>query len=201
MECKKLTGRALTDFVLGAARERGKRLDDGAAAHLIDLVGQDTGMLAGEIEKLSLYAGDRQTLTDHDVSELVGQSREEKIFAVMDAAATGRLSDALRLWHQVLATDPEAAYKVLGGMTFKVRQWLIAHRLLADGSSVSEIAPRVMMWGRHQDLETLLRRLPATLLRRLLAALAQLDSEAKSGARSIETGVELVLVRLATAPA
>jgi hypothetical protein len=61
---------------------------------------------------------------------------------------------------------------------------------------VAEIAPKVMMWHRERELETLLRRLPAAFLRRMLAAIADLDSQAKSGARSIETGVELMLLRL-----
>jgi DNA polymerase-3 subunit delta len=197
VECKRLFGRALLDFVLAEARARNKRIEPSAAARLIDLVGPDAGTLAAEVEKLSLYAADRPALTDQDVSELVGQSREEKIFAAMDAAGTGRLAEALRLWHQVLATDPGAVYKALGGLAFKVRQWLTAHRMLADGMAINGIAPKVMMWGRAQELETLLGRLSTAFLRRLLAAIANLDSQAKSGTRSIETGVELMLIRLA----
>jgi DNA polymerase III subunit delta len=200
VQCKKLVGRALVDFVVNAARSYEKRIDPAAAARLVEMVGQDTGILATEVEKLALYAGDRPTLTEQDVTDLVGQSREEKIFAVMDAAVSGRLPEALRLWHQVLTTDPGAVYKVLGGIAFKVRQWLAAHVLLAAGSTIPEIAPKVMMWGRQRELETLLRRFSPLLLRRLLAALANLDSQAKSGTRSIETGIELMLVRLA-APA
>jgi DNA polymerase-3 subunit delta len=199
IECKKLVGRALVEFVITTAGARAKRIDPAAAARLIELVGQDSGTLEAEIEKLSLYAHDRPAITEADVAELVGQSREEKVFAALDAAAAGRLSEALHLWHQVLATDPETVFKVVGGAVFKVRQWLAAHRLLAQGSTVREIAPKVMMWGRERDLESLLRRLSPLLLRRLLAALGQLDTQAKLGLRSIETGIELMLVRLATA--
>ena len=195
-ERKKLTGRGLVEFVLAEAGARNMRIAPAAAARLIDLVGNDTGTLAGEIEKLTLYAAERGSIDDKDVSALVGQSREEKIFAALDAAASGQLANALGIWRQVLATDPGAVFKVLGGVAFKLRQWLAAQRLLADGASISEIAPKVMMWHRERELETLLRRLPATFLRRMLAAIADLDSQAKSGARSIETGVELMLLRL-----
>jgi len=198
-ECKKLYGRELVAFVIEQARARGKRLDPAAGARLTDLVGQDTGILAAEIEKLALYVGDRSGITDRDVTELVGQSREEKVFAVMDAAAAGRLPDALRLWHQVLSSDPAAVYRAVGGMTYVVRRWLDAYRLRADGASIRAIAPKLMMWGREQELETLLARLTPQFLRRLLAAIADLDSQAKVGARSIETGVEMLLLRLAAA--
>lgn len=198
IECKSLGGRALVDFAVSEARARGKRMEPATAARLISLVGNDAGLLAGEIDKLALYAGERATLTENDINELVGQSREEKIFAAMDAAALGRLRDALQLWHQVLATDPESVFKVIGGMAWKTRQWLNAQRLAAAGASAAEIAPRVGMWGREHDLQLLLRRLSAATLRRLLAAIAELDSQAKLGVRSIETGVELTLTRLAS---
>ena len=196
-ECKKLFGRALLDFLLNEARARNKQLQPAAAARLVDLIGQDTGMLAAEVEKLSLYVADRPAITDRDITDLVGQSREEKIFAALDAAAAGRLPEALRLWHQVLTTDPAAVFKSLGGMAFKVRQWLAAHRAAAQGANARAIAPKVMMWGRERELEALLHRLSPSRLRRLLAEIADLDSQAKSGTRSIEKGVELMLVQLA----
>jgi len=114
IECKKLVGRALVDFVVSEARSQNKRIDPAAAARLIDMVGQDTGILATEVEKLALYAADRPALTEQDVTDLVGQSREEKIFAVMDAAAAGRLTDALRLWHQVSPPTRKPSIKCLG---------------------------------------------------------------------------------------
>jgi len=196
-ECRKLTGRALADFVTQEAQARGKRLDPGAAGRLCDLVGQDLGQLAGEVEKLSLYVGQRPVITAQDVAELVGQTREEKIFRVMDCAGWGRVSEALTLWHQVLATDPDAVYKGVGGMAFVIRRWIEAQQLRAEGASVAEIAPRMMMWGRQRELETLLRRLPLGRLTELLAAIGELDSQAKSGRRSIETGVEELLLRVA----
>ncbi|MGD8452320.1 MAG: DNA polymerase III subunit delta [Phycisphaerae bacterium] len=200
IECKKLTGRGLVEFVMEEARARRKRMDYATAARICALVGQDQGMLAGEVEKLALYATDRPAITAKDVAELVGQSREEKVFAVMDAAAAGRAPEALRLWYEVCATDPAAVYKAVGGIGYVLRRWLLAHRLAAERVPVKAIVPKVMMWGREELLATLLRRLPPTRLQRLLAALAELDSQAKSGTRSIERGVEGLVLQVA-APA
>ncbi|MBN2447861.1 MAG: DNA polymerase III subunit delta, partial [Phycisphaerae bacterium] len=94
-ECKKLYGRALSDFAVDAARQHGRQLEYPAAAALVDLVGQDQGQLAGEVAKLCLYVGERQRITRQDVATLVGQSREEKIFAALDAAGAGRPAEAL----------------------------------------------------------------------------------------------------------
>jgi DNA polymerase-3 subunit delta len=200
VECKKLTDRRLLDFVVAETRARGKHMDYPVAARLLELVGREQGILAAEVEKLCLYVGGRATIADNDVSDLVGLTREERIFAVMDAAATGRLALALQLWDQVVATDAAAAFKALGGMCFVVRRWIAAHQMLADGLPIHAVAPKMMMWGRERELDTLLRRLTPARLKQILAAIAELDSQAKVGARSIETGVEALLHEVA-APA
>jgi len=58
----------------------------------------------------------------------------------------------------------------------------------------------VGMWRRERELTELLRRLTPTRLKRVLASIAQLDSQAKVGARSIDMGIEAVLTEVA-APA
>ncbi|TWT40286.1 DNA polymerase III subunit delta [Phycisphaerae bacterium RAS1] len=194
VECKKLSGRALVDFAMGEARARGKRLDSGTAAQIVDLIGQEQAIVAMEIEKLALFVGPRAEITSDDVGLLVGQTREERIFAVMDAAGAGRTAETLKLWHQTLATDSAAVYRAIGGMAFVVRKWLTAHRMIAAGAGVAEVAPKVMMWGRERELETILRRVPARRAAGTLAALAGVDAAAKSGLRSLENGIEGVLV-------
>ncbi len=200
VECRKLAGRAAAEFVLGEAAARNKRITPEAAVRLVDLIGADAGLLAGEVEKLCLYTGNRPQIQDGDVTELVGLSREERIFAVADAAGAGKLPEAMRMWQQVMETDPEAIYRAVGGLAYVLRRWLAAHRLVAAGEPIRGVAPKVMMWGRERELEAILARQRPTRLRRLLADVAQLDSQAKVGARSIESGIEAILVGLA-APA
>jgi DNA polymerase-3 subunit delta len=197
IECKQLRGRELAGFVSELARGLGKRIEPAAANRLIEQVGGEQGLLASEVEKMALYVGQRDSISERDVIELVGLSREEKVFAVMDAAGLGQLGSALDLWQQVLATDRQAAFRAVGGMAFVLRKWLTAHRLRAEGQSVGAIAPKVMMYGRQRELQTILQRLSAQRVAGSLAALAALDAQAKTGLRSIETGVLGVLTELA----
>lgn len=196
-ECKKLSGRGLNEFVIAEATERGKKIDRAAAANLVTLIGQDEGLLSNEVEKLALFVGDRATITLADVQTLVGLTREEKIFAVMDEAAAGRLAPALAGWRAVLATDPAAAFRAVGGIAFVLRKWLTAHQLRDEGALVRAIAPKVMMWGRENELQSLLLRLSRRDVGKLLDQLATLDTQAKSGSRSIENGVEALLIAAA----
>jgi DNA polymerase-3 subunit delta len=199
VECKRLSGRSVIDFVTEQFAASGKRIDYPTAARLAELIGNEQAALAGEVEKLCLYASNRSTITAADVDDLVGQSREEKIFAAMDAAAAGAADVALTLWNQVLETDRAAAFKAVGGIAFVLRKWQTAHNLRAAGLSAAAIAPKVMMWGRESELDALLCRLDPTRIQQFIAALAELDAQAKSGARSIETGVEALLIEIADA--
>jgi DNA polymerase-3 subunit delta len=196
-ECRKLQGRALQEYAIAQAELRGKTLPPPVAARLIDLVGNDAGAVEAELEKLALYIDERREIRDEDVTDLVGLSREETIFRVADEAALGRLPQALRLWHHTLATDPGAPFRAVGGLAFVLRRWLDAHAALADGAAPGAVARKAGLWGRENQLQNLLRRQSAPRLQQALAALAHLDAQAKSGARSIEKGVELFLLRLA----
>lgn len=199
VECKKLSGRSVIDFITEQVAANGKRIEYPTAARLAELIGNEQGTLAGEVEKLCLYAMDRSSVTSEDVDALVGHSREEKIFAAMDAAAAGAVRSALTLWNQVLETDRAAAFKAVGGIAFVLRKWQTAHNLRAAGLNAAAIAPKVMMWGRESELEALLGRLSPVRIQQFIAALAELDAQAKSGARSIETGVEALLIEIADA--
>lgn len=185
-ECKPLKGPALLPRIHQHADALGKRLDDATAERLLTLVGEDLGKLQGEIEKLALYAADRAQITDEDVSLLVGESREEKIFSAMDAAARGDIAASLHLWGQTLATDKDAPFKAVGGVLYRLRAWITA---VASGGRV---------WGLDdRTLQTLRARHGLNGLRRLLADVVELDTKAKLGLASIETGVEVILVRIA----
>ncbi len=196
-ECRRLSGRALLEFVSAAAQSRGKRIDAPTAQMLVDRVGPDQGVLDCELEKLALYLDQRPQITAKDLDELVGLSREEKIFAVMDAAAAGDREAALALWNQVTQTDSAAPFKAVGGVAFVLRKWLAARRMLREGLSIAAIAPKVLMWGRERELQTLLATQSESRLAGSLCRLAQLDAQAKVGARSIENGIEALILEVA----
>lgn len=179
------------------ATQFGKRIDADTARQLVDLVGADLGLLTSEVEKLAMYVGDRPQITRADVADLVGQSREEKIFAVMDAAARGDVAGALSQWHHVLQTDSAAPFRAVGGIAWVLRTWIRALNLAAAGEAADSICGRrdSGVFMRPADLQNILRRLSPRAARALLANLAQLDFQAKSGTRSIDTGVEAILLQ------
>jgi DNA polymerase III subunit delta len=69
-----------------------------AAAHLlIELVGLEIGILASEVEKLAVYAGESKRIERPDVARMVGAGRVETVWKALDAATTGHARAALEL--------------------------------------------------------------------------------------------------------
>ena len=64
------------------------RLEAEAARLLVELVGPEVGLLAGEVDKLAVYVHPRKSIGRDDVARLVGAGRVEKIYTILDAATT-----------------------------------------------------------------------------------------------------------------
>jgi DNA polymerase-3 subunit delta len=79
-------------------------LEAGAIDEMLELVPPEPGILAQEIEKLSLLAGDGGTISVKLVRENVGGWRTRTIWDLVDAAAEGRTSDALKQLGRLIAS-------------------------------------------------------------------------------------------------
>jgi DNA polymerase-3 subunit delta len=102
--------RDLPDRLAAEARNRGFRLDPGAARLLVDRMGEGTMRLATEIERLSVWAGRDGTVTVEDLEAMVVDTSEEATWALSDAVVArdpaGALGAAERLSAQGEAVTP-----------------------------------------------------------------------------------------------
>ena len=78
-----------------------------AAQALVDLVGEDLGRLAAEIEKAALYAGGDRRVSEEIVRALAGETRTRQYWELTQALEEARRADALRLASQLLASGDE----------------------------------------------------------------------------------------------
>jgi DNA polymerase-3 subunit delta len=187
-------GRNLIGWITQRARgTHGKAIAPVAAQRLRDSCGDAPGILDAELAKLATYLGERPEITEADVEALSGQTREEKVFAVMDAVFAEDAPEALRHWEQVVATDRAAPAKAVGGLAWSVRRICQAKIDFESGVSMFELSKRFFT-----DAATVERRLRAVdghqlmdMQRDLLAA----DIGIKTGATTAETAVESFIVK------
>jgi DNA polymerase-3 subunit delta len=125
------------------AKAKGGILSTEAVQLLAALVGADLRLLDQEIEKLLLYAGDRQVTTE-DVQALVSRARETSIFDLVDCVGRRETDRALRLLHGLL-DDGEAPLYLLTMLARQVRILIQVSELQASDLTPDAIAGRLKL--------------------------------------------------------
>jgi DNA polymerase-3 subunit delta len=123
VDCSAPQEAALAPWLIELARTRhGTQLDADAARLVVELAGNEPGILAGEVEKLSVYAGDAKRIEREHVLKLVGTGRVETIWKTVDAATTGHSREALEHLDSLLAggEDPIAMLAATSATLLKI---------------------------------------------------------------------------------
>lgn len=137
-------------FMDGQIAKRGLRMSEDARQVLLERVGADTQALATEVEKLSLYAGDRMIGTD-DVVAIAAPSREAIFWELTDAIGDRDVAGAFAVLRQLLfqGESPMAVIALLEGY---FRQLAVARDVLDKGWAT--VAGRELVWrdlGESED--------------------------------------------------
>ncbi|MBI1839741.1 MAG: DNA polymerase III subunit delta [Verrucomicrobia bacterium] len=119
---------------MDAIRARGKEITPAALACLAASVGPQPRLLLSEVEKLSLFVGDRKRIEESDVVEITTRNKHAKAFALAEAVADRNLPKALRcldeeMWSMQFDKD-KSEFGLLAGLTSKIRQLIGVSELL-----------------------------------------------------------------------
>jgi DNA polymerase-3 subunit delta len=97
-------GAAWTAWLNREAEERGKKMSAATAAFFLNWSGHDTGLLAGEMDKLALYVSGAE-IRPEDIRAACAPRPETTVFAMLDDWAAGQTGAALRKLDEVLGQD------------------------------------------------------------------------------------------------
>ena len=120
-----------------ALRARGKEISEEALAELISRVGPNARQLDNEVEKLSLFVGERQAIEMQDVAAICTRNKTARAFALGDALGDRDLPRLLsrldeELWEVKL--DPQKSeIGLLYGLIGKVRAMILLKEMLREG--------------------------------------------------------------------
>jgi DNA polymerase III subunit delta len=120
-----------------AIQARQKEISDEALAELITRVGPNSRQLDSEIEKLTLFVGDRPRIEFADVAAICTRNKSARAFALGDALGDRDLPRLLsrldeELWEVKL--DPSRSeIGLLYGLISKVRAMLLLKEMLHEG--------------------------------------------------------------------
>lgn len=108
MTTKKMYDNALPEWTSGLVKEKGFTITKKALFLLIDHIGNDLNRLSNEIDKLALNLKDRKQITEDDIEQFVGVSKEFNVFELQQAIAQRDLYKAIRIV-QYFGSNPKAA--------------------------------------------------------------------------------------------
>ena len=120
-----------------AFQARRKRISEETLAELINRVGPNARQLDSEIEKVTLYAGSRETIEDADVAAVCARNKTARAFALGDALGDRDLPRLLRrldeeLW-ETRHDGQKSEIGLLYGLIAKVRAMLLLKEMVEEG--------------------------------------------------------------------
>ncbi len=124
-------------LVRRALREANLEISDEALAQLLTFTGPQPRQLAGEVEKLILFAGARTAIEAGDVAAIVTRSKPARAFALGDALGDRDLAAVLQrldeeLW-EIRRDSKRNEIGLLYGLISKVRNLLLVKEMVAQG--------------------------------------------------------------------
>ncbi len=105
---KKMYDNQLPDWTQEMVASRGLTISPRAIALLVDHIGNDLSRIEKEIDKISVNLGRRKTITEEDIEEFVGISKEFNVFELQAALGAKDIPKAMRII-QYFEANPKAA--------------------------------------------------------------------------------------------
>ncbi len=97
LQTKKLYDNQLPEWTSELVKMKGLSINQKALMLLVDHIGNDLNRINNEIEKISVNLGERKSITEDDIEEFVGVSKEYNVFELQNAVAKKDLKKAVQI--------------------------------------------------------------------------------------------------------
>ena len=178
------------------AVELGGSFQPGAAQALANHVGNDLFQARQEIEKAITYVGTGKQVSSADVRLLCTATKEENIFALVDAVGMRDVKTTTRLYQELILEMP--AQYILSMLVRQIRLILQASIVLEHKGSAKDVVEVSDIKGEWQGEKLLnqAKRFNLHELEMIYQKLDQIDEDSKIGRISIEGAIEPFLVAI-----
>jgi DNA polymerase-3 subunit delta len=105
---KKMYESQLPEWASGMIKQHGLTISQKALRLLVDNIGNDLSRMQNEVEKLAVNLGARKDITEDDIEQYIGVSKEFNVFELQSAVAQKDLAKAIRII-QYFEANPKAA--------------------------------------------------------------------------------------------
>ncbi|HUQ49107.1 MAG TPA: DNA polymerase III subunit delta, partial [Terriglobales bacterium] len=193
-------------WVIETAQQQGIRMEQDAARELVDALGSDMMLVANELEKLSLYVGDKKRISLGDVETMVLAAKQRSLYELTDAISAKDRTRALEVLQALLATTEgeDAAIGHLFMLAKTFRQMLvILEKNVRDTRAIWQAlwqGFRVPPFAAEDIIKQARRYKNRRELTRALRLIARADLQLRSNPPSKKLVLENLVLELASEP-
>ncbi len=179
-----------------ASKHHGKILSPQAAAFLGELVGCEMHSLMQELEKLSIYVGNRERIEMEDVKQTVSSYRSFSVFELLRHIGQRQSQKAVHILRKLMVSG-EAPLAILGLLARQVRMLWQVKDGLERGMSAQQIGKLLNLYPTIlKNYTQQASSFTTDDLRRTHGALRDADLALKSTGVSPEVVLEALVLRL-----
>jgi DNA polymerase-3 subunit delta len=201
--CEEVTEPQAMKWASDRARARhGGELEKEAAEELVARTGPDLGRIDAELGKLVSAAGEGMAVSRALVAEMVELSREQAVWLIQGALASGDRVRALEKLHELMEVsgiDPVPMRYFYSDVARKVHQYA---RAKESGMAANQAMRQAKMFGDGvREMTSLADAIGSAGAKRLLAACVNADVRGKTGQGDVVRGLEMLTLEFAEAQA
>ena len=164
--------------------------------YLISRVGEDSSLLASEIEKIKIYKNDDKTITHDDITNLTTKSLEVNNFKLIDAIINKNKAEAFNLYQDRIKLNEEPIAIIIS-LANQIRIMYQVKQLYLDGYTENNIASILKIHPYRVKLASQnAKKYDSDILLNYLKQLADLDINIKTGKVDKTLGLELFIIAL-----
>jgi DNA polymerase-3 subunit delta len=196
VSCEPLSREALPGWIERTAREKGHRIAPEVADLLAEIAGPELGYVADSVERLSLYVGGKEPITEDAVAAVVTRVRQSSVWELIDEVGRRNTARALTVLADVF--DPrDGGLRLLGALAWSIRQLVKFDSAMRAGADPRDAAQRAGMSPfKANDAVRTVRGMPPGTLPSWLRLLAETDLALKSSRRPAQAVLETMLVEM-----
>ena len=164
--------------------------------YLLERVGDDTTLLATEIEKIKIYKDNDKNIIKEDITNLITKSLESNNFKLIDAIINKNKNEAIMLYQDRIKLNEEPIAIIIAlanqiRIMYQVKQLYLNGYTENNIASILKIHPyRVKLANQNS------KKYDSNILLNYLKQLADLDISIKTGKIDKQLGLELFILAL-----
>lgn len=173
-------------------------IEHAAAARLVEQIGTDLARLDVELSKLAAFVGTGNTISRQQVIDLVGMSREEKVWEIQSAIASGSSTAALEKLRELISVSNHPTELLVWAICDLLRKIHAGAHLMREGVNPHATANQLRLFGDSKPaILNVAQRCDPAKIAELFDAAIQMDLNNKTGVGESTRSLEVLTVRIA----